>query len=171
MDPQYLSSMEIAAWPAETGALVRQLAKWPRRRHDSENTVKEAGRRRQVGALRTGAAAPPGHGAQPGALAHRKPLSGAGHRAGRLPAGAHILRGFHGGDGRGWLLTIVRNTCYDWLRKNRRRTEMLGAAEEAESARGRRWRLTRWRAPVRPGRPAQTGKWRTAAWGRPCPSG
>jgi RNA polymerase sigma-70 factor (ECF subfamily) len=26
---------------------------------------------------------------------------------------------FHGGDGRGWLLTIVRNTCYTWLRKNR----------------------------------------------------
>ena len=26
---------------------------------------------------------------------------------------------FHGEDGRGWLLTIVRNTCYTWLRKNR----------------------------------------------------
>jgi RNA polymerase sigma-70 factor (ECF subfamily) len=25
--------------------------------------------------------------------------------------------GFRGGDGRGWLLTIVRNTCYDRLRK------------------------------------------------------
>ncbi len=25
--------------------------------------------------------------------------------------------GFHGEDGRGWLLTIVRNTCYTWLRK------------------------------------------------------
>ena len=28
--------------------------------------------------------------------------------------------GFHGEDGRSWLLAIVRNTCYDWLRKNRR---------------------------------------------------
>ena len=27
--------------------------------------------------------------------------------------------GFYGTDGRGWLLTIVRNTCYTWLRKNR----------------------------------------------------
>ncbi len=26
---------------------------------------------------------------------------------------------FHGGDSRAWLLTIVRNTCYTWLRKNR----------------------------------------------------
>jgi RNA polymerase sigma-70 factor (ECF subfamily) len=27
--------------------------------------------------------------------------------------------GFHGGDGRAWLLAIVRNTCYDWLRRHR----------------------------------------------------
>ncbi|HMG34577.1 MAG TPA: sigma-70 family RNA polymerase sigma factor [Blastocatellia bacterium] len=27
--------------------------------------------------------------------------------------------GFHGGDGRGWLLTIVRNTFYTWLGRNR----------------------------------------------------
>jgi len=26
---------------------------------------------------------------------------------------------FHGGDGRCWLLTIVRNTCYTWLARNR----------------------------------------------------
>lgn len=26
---------------------------------------------------------------------------------------------FRGGDGRAWLLTIVRNTCYTWLRQNR----------------------------------------------------
>ncbi len=32
---------------------------------------------------------------------------------------------FSGGSGRGWLLTIVRNTCYTWLRKNR----MQSAAE------------------------------------------
>lgn len=27
--------------------------------------------------------------------------------------------GFRGGDGRSWLLKIVRNTCYTWLRQNR----------------------------------------------------
>jgi RNA polymerase sigma-70 factor (ECF subfamily) len=27
---------------------------------------------------------------------------------------------FRGSDGRGWLLAIVRNTCFTWLRKNRR---------------------------------------------------
>lgn len=27
--------------------------------------------------------------------------------------------GFYGTEGRGWLLTIVRNTCYTWLRRNR----------------------------------------------------
>ncbi|HEV2494918.1 MAG TPA: sigma-70 family RNA polymerase sigma factor [Terriglobia bacterium] len=27
--------------------------------------------------------------------------------------------GFRGGDGRAWLLTIVRNTCYTWLQQNR----------------------------------------------------
>jgi RNA polymerase sigma factor (sigma-70 family) len=42
--------------------------------------------------------------------------------------------GFHGDNGRGWLLTIVRNTCYDFLRKNRRQAEMLGEASEVESA-------------------------------------
>ena len=26
---------------------------------------------------------------------------------------------FHGGDSRAWLLTIVRNTCYTWLQRNR----------------------------------------------------
>lgn len=27
--------------------------------------------------------------------------------------------GFHGGNSRSWLLAIVRNTCYTWLRQNR----------------------------------------------------
>jgi RNA polymerase sigma factor (sigma-70 family) len=27
--------------------------------------------------------------------------------------------GFHGADSRAWLLAIVRNTCYTWLRQNR----------------------------------------------------
>ena len=30
-----------------------------------------------------------------------------------------FFRGFQGGDGRAWLLQIVRNTCYTWLEKNR----------------------------------------------------
>jgi RNA polymerase sigma-70 factor (ECF subfamily) len=30
-----------------------------------------------------------------------------------------FFSGFHGGDGRAWLLRIVRNTCYTWLEKNR----------------------------------------------------
>lgn len=30
-----------------------------------------------------------------------------------------LLRAFHGGDPRAWLLRIVRNTCYTWRAKNR----------------------------------------------------
>jgi len=30
-----------------------------------------------------------------------------------------FFKGYHGGDSRSWLLAIVRNTCYSWLRKNR----------------------------------------------------
>ncbi len=30
-----------------------------------------------------------------------------------------FLDSFRGGDSRAWLLTIVRHTCYTWLRKNR----------------------------------------------------
>jgi RNA polymerase sigma-70 factor (ECF subfamily) len=30
-----------------------------------------------------------------------------------------FLDGFHGVDGRAWLLTIVRNTCLTWLRKSK----------------------------------------------------
>ena len=30
-----------------------------------------------------------------------------------------FLDGFHGGNGRAWLLAIVRNTYYSWLEKNR----------------------------------------------------
>jgi RNA polymerase sigma-70 factor (ECF subfamily) len=29
------------------------------------------------------------------------------------------FEGFRGGDGRAWLLAIVRNSCYSWLRRNR----------------------------------------------------
>jgi len=37
--------------------------------------------------------------------------------------------GFHGEDGRAWLLAIVRHTCYDWLRKNK----LAGQALDHES--------------------------------------
>ena len=30
------------------------------------------------------------------------------------------FEGFYGGDGRGWILAIVRNACYTWLQQNRR---------------------------------------------------
>ncbi len=30
-----------------------------------------------------------------------------------------FFEGFHGEDGRAWLLAIVRNTCFNWLKKNR----------------------------------------------------
>jgi len=38
--------------------------------------------------------------------------------------------GFRGGDGRAWLLTIVRHTCYDWLRRNRRYEPLTDLDEE-----------------------------------------
>lgn len=41
---------------------------------------------------------------------------------------------FHGEDGRGWLLAIIRNTCYDFLRKSRRVTQMLGPVEQLDLA-------------------------------------
>jgi RNA polymerase sigma-70 factor, ECF subfamily len=42
--------------------------------------------------------------------------------------------GFHGEDGRAWLMAIVRNACYDWLRKNRGNLRLLGSEEELELA-------------------------------------
>lgn len=42
--------------------------------------------------------------------------------------------GFHGGDGRAWLLKIVRNTCYTWLEKNRPREPMTTFDETTHSA-------------------------------------
>jgi len=38
--------------------------------------------------------------------------------------------GFRGGDGRAWLLTIVRHTCYTWLRQNRRDEPLTDLDEE-----------------------------------------
>ena len=42
--------------------------------------------------------------------------------------------GFHGVDGRAWLLTIVRNTCYTWLQQNRARETSTPFDEETHSA-------------------------------------
>lgn len=39
--------------------------------------------------------------------------------------------GFRGGDGRAWLLSIVRNTCYTWLRQNRP-TALTSSIEDEE---------------------------------------
>jgi len=38
--------------------------------------------------------------------------------------------GFRGGDGRAWLLTIVRNTCYTWFQQNRPR-ELTASLDNA----------------------------------------
>ncbi len=38
---------------------------------------------------------------------------------------------FHGGDSRAWLLTIVRHTCYTWIRKNRAH-ELVAFDEELD---------------------------------------
>jgi RNA polymerase sigma-70 factor (ECF subfamily) len=42
--------------------------------------------------------------------------------------------GFRGGDGRAWLLAVVRNTCYTWLEHNRAREPAATFDEEEHSA-------------------------------------
>lgn len=42
--------------------------------------------------------------------------------------------GFHGRDGRSWLLTIVRNTCYTWMQQNRA-SQLTDSFEEEKQAR------------------------------------
>ena len=44
--------------------------------------------------------------------------------------------GFRGGDPRAWLLKIVRNTCYTWLRQNRAQTPMTAFDEEIHTDEG-----------------------------------
>ena len=46
------------------------------------------------------------------------------------------IRGFSGGDPRAWVLTIVRNTSYSWLAKNR--PKVLVLSEDLTRARRRR---------------------------------
>jgi len=41
--------------------------------------------------------------------------------------------GYHGGDSRAWLLTIVRNTSYNWLQQNRSR-ELMNPIDDATQA-------------------------------------
>ena len=41
---------------------------------------------------------------------------------------------FRGGDGRAWLLTIVRNTCYTWLQQNRWNERTTPFDEEIHNA-------------------------------------
>jgi RNA polymerase sigma-70 factor (ECF subfamily) len=44
--------------------------------------------------------------------------------------------GFRGNEGRAWLLTIVRHTCYSWLEKNRPAEVSAGFDEESAAADG-----------------------------------
>lgn len=44
--------------------------------------------------------------------------------------------GFHGTNGRAWLLTIVRNTCYTWLQQNRAHELAIEFNEELHSGEG-----------------------------------
>jgi RNA polymerase sigma factor (sigma-70 family) len=49
------------------------------------------------------------------------------------------IRGFAGGSARAWVLCIVRNTAYSWLRKNRRATVVtVEELEEVEAAHAKR---------------------------------
>lgn len=41
---------------------------------------------------------------------------------------------FRGGDGRGWLLAIVRNTCYTWLTQRRARERVTSFDEEVHGS-------------------------------------
>src|SRR4029450_5934073 len=41
-----------------------------------------------------------------------------------------FFAGFHGANARAWLLTIVRNTCYTWLKDNRMHSSVTPFSEE-----------------------------------------
>jgi RNA polymerase sigma-70 factor (ECF subfamily) len=45
-----------------------------------------------------------------------------------------FFAGFHGTDGRAWLLATVRNTCYTWLERNRAREPVAVFDEEKHGA-------------------------------------
>ncbi|MDP9290748.1 MAG: sigma-70 family RNA polymerase sigma factor [Verrucomicrobiota bacterium] len=44
-----------------------------------------------------------------------------------------FFSGFRGGSGRAWLLTIVRNTFYNWLEENRPKEFRVAADEEVQA--------------------------------------
>jgi len=46
-----------------------------------------------------------------------------------------FLEGFHGADGRSWILAIVRNACFTFLRQNRRKLLPIDEAAELRDAR------------------------------------
>jgi RNA polymerase sigma-70 factor (ECF subfamily) len=45
-----------------------------------------------------------------------------------------FFSGFKGDDGRGWLLKVVRNTCYTWLERNRPREPVVAFDEHKHSS-------------------------------------
>jgi RNA polymerase sigma-70 factor (ECF subfamily) len=47
-----------------------------------------------------------------------------------------FFRGFRGGDGRAWLLTVVRHTCYTWLQRHRGRESTMPFDEDLHSGEG-----------------------------------
>jgi RNA polymerase sigma-70 factor (ECF subfamily) len=47
-----------------------------------------------------------------------------------------FFNSFRGGDSRGWLLTIVRNACYTWLRKARPEELQVSFDEESHGREG-----------------------------------
>ncbi len=42
--------------------------------------------------------------------------------------------GFRGGDGRAWVLTVVRHTCYTWMQRHRTREPIASFDEELHSS-------------------------------------
>src|SRR5262249_62359778 len=45
-----------------------------------------------------------------------------------------FFHGFRGGDGRSWLLCVVRNTCYTWLEKHRGQGPTVSLDEQVHGA-------------------------------------
>ena len=50
---------------------------------------------------------------------------------------ARFFGNYRGGDGRAWLMAIVRNTCYSWLKKNRPMEKQESLDEEVHQPAGR----------------------------------
>jgi RNA polymerase sigma-70 factor (ECF subfamily) len=44
-----------------------------------------------------------------------------------------FFSGFRGGDGRAWVLTVVRHTCYTWMQRHRTREPVASFDEELHS--------------------------------------